>query len=408
MTQPAFRLIALGLGAAALAILMALQALSSAATRSNPQVAVTLNGFNGMAREQLAARVFLDASAQAQDIPKAAASARDLALTAYRSEPLVPKALMIAALSTPEAQDKDRILRLASRLNRRDLSLQAAVLEQKISVGDYTGVIATLDQILRVHPDYRAEFFPVLEEALVAPGTLEAFEDMLDGSSPWHERFLFHALRNPAARAQLAQLRPSITVTRVEFDRRLISGLAAQGEFELAQSVYNLATGQEDTMGGPVEETLAWSGQYPPFEWQLIDARDIRAQESRDGEDLELFVRAGQGAVVAQRFITVPAPELSLATTLEPTQANLAGRVTLSVFCGAARQPLAQLDLARGENALPLPALDADCEALRIELSARVLRGDPTLRARLARLRLVASADTAPAPREGAPPSSPS
>jgi len=51
-------------------------------------------------------------------------------------------------------------------------------MEQRLASGDYRGVIATLDQLLRVHPEYSADFFPVLQQALVIPGTQDAFADL--------------------------------------------------------------------------------------------------------------------------------------------------------------------------------------------------------------------------------------
>lgn len=415
MTHKTYRLVALGLF---LAVTLAMQALSVASTRANPEGAVALNGWNGLALEQLAAGKFSataremagdgDTSASAEDaaaniadtgaVLAAADGSRALALAAYQLEPLTPKALMIAALSEREEAKKAQILALASRLNRRDLSLQGVVLQQHLAAEDFPRVVLTLDQILRVHPEAAFQFFPVLQRALIQPGTDQAFAQMLDGSSIWHKRFLDGAVRSPAARVAVADIRPAIGVEEEDLDRRLIAGLVQQGEFERAQRVYDFltaemqsgATGGKGAQGGAKSVgRLAWLGRYPPFDWQFVDEREIRAQASRDGERLELYARPGQGGIVARRFLIPPAGALRITTDIEASRAFLPGRVRLSVFCSASADPLAEMDLSAGANRLEVPERGSECAAFRVEISARTLRAEPTLRASLGELSLV-------------------
>ncbi|MEL6738342.1 MAG: hypothetical protein AAFO28_05410 [Pseudomonadota bacterium] len=402
MTNPLYRRAAFGAAALVLAAALLLQALSSAATRSNPQVAVALNGLNGLAREQWAAREFT-ASAEAGSPPaEAAVKGAALARSAYRSDPLAPKALMISALAEADDAQKGDILTAASRLNRRDLSLQGVVMEQRLASGDYRAVIATLDQLLRVHPEYSADFFPVLQQALVIEGTQDAFANLLDGSSPWHEKFLLRSVRQADARVVLAQIRPSIAVDREVFDQRLIAGLVRQGEFEQAQSVYTYLTSAGGFAIGGDGVTLNWDGRFPPFDWEFLSKRDIRAQESLDGELLEVFVRPGQGDVIARRYLAAGAQPLQISTQLETARAFVPGRVRLSVYCGASKEPIAQLVMREGANRLEVPARPASCPAVRLEISARAFRDDPTLRTNVHRLEVLAAqcegtCDTPPA-----------
>ncbi|MEL6487083.1 MAG: hypothetical protein AAFQ13_08065, partial [Pseudomonadota bacterium] len=62
MTNTLPRLAAFGALGLVLAVLLLLQALSVASTRANPEVAVALNGWNGLALEQRAARQFSEAA----------------------------------------------------------------------------------------------------------------------------------------------------------------------------------------------------------------------------------------------------------------------------------------------------------------------------------------------------------
>ncbi|MEL6485911.1 MAG: hypothetical protein AAFQ13_02030, partial [Pseudomonadota bacterium] len=366
--------------------------------------------FSEAAREGAAAEgTAASAEAGAADLVNAKAmiaaadGSRAEALAAYRLEPLTPKALMIAALAEREEAKKAQILSLASQLNRRDLSLQGLVMQQHLAAEDFPRLVQTLDQILRVHPEAASRFFPVLQRALIQPGTGQAFEQMLDGSSLWHKRFLDGAVQGPATRAALADIRPAIGVEEEDLDRRLITGLVEQGEFERAQKVYDFLT--YGTQGGASEGegaqsgakgglTLAWQGRYPPFDWQFIDEREIRAQASRDGERLELYARPGQGGIVARRFLIGQSGTLRLVTDLEASRAFLPGRVRLAVFCSNAAEPMAEMDLSAGSNTLDVPERGSECAALRIDISARTLRGEPTLRASLGEVSLVSLSST--------------
>ena len=379
---------AIGFGLVA-AVVLALQAASSVAERSAPAQATTLNPLNGMAAEQAAFRRFTELSDD--DVTKLASSAQAVradALSAYQSEPLTPKALAVLALATADAEARGKIFELATRLNRRDLALQLAALDHKIKAEDAIGSITTLDQLLRVHPEESARLFPPLQQALLDTRTQGTFAALLDGSAPWHERFAMTAVRNEDARLRLAAIREDIVVEDEDFDRQLIAGLAAQGELERARAMYGLVA-QKETQGKRQANTLPWRGDFPPFDWGFVDRRDIRANPNSAGDDLEVFVRPGQGGVIAQRLLTRSELKDELAIRIESTRPIISGRMRASLYCGTAEEPVAQIDLSKGDNALEIPELDAEtCAALRLELYARAYRGEPVLRARIGRIRL--------------------
>lgn len=378
---------AVGLGLAG-AVVLALQAASAVIERKSPETAVALNPFNGLAREQAA---FLGFRARAKDPAEFSAAAtkmRSEALAAYSFEPLAPKALTLLALSTANMDKRSKLLELATRLNRRDLSLQIAVLENQLARMDEPGAIVTIDRLLRVHTDYSEQFFAPLQEALLNPATADEFAALLNGSARWHNAFALRAVRDEAARVRLAQIRKDIKITDERFDRQLIAGLAAQGELDLAGRIYRLVAKSDDSIKQGVT-TLSWRGDYPPFDWEYLDQKDIRAQPSANGKDLELFVRPGQGAVVAKRVVPLGAgANRRISFKIDSTRPIVAGRMRMAIFCNNGTAPTAELELSEGENIFTPAQTQAECRTARLEIFARTYRAEPVLRANIGQIRL--------------------
>ena len=382
--------IALALGLP-LALLAGLQALSSVLTYAAPDLAVTIFPLNGLAREHVAFARFRESAGEGvgKELSAAARAARDDARAAMATDPLVPKAHVVMALASEPGEGRARILDLASRFNRRDLALQGLVIEQGLEAGDFPRTIETLDQILRVHPEYRERFFPILLDALAQPEGMPVFAEMLDGSATWQERFLSYAVRRKAARPALAQLRGDIDFMDDEFDAILISGLASQGEVALARELYSRFAASESEA---VDEgtQLSWASDYPPFEWDLSDRRYVRAQPSLDGERLEIFVQSGHGGLVARRIVDARRAPFTILTSYAGSRPVREDSVRLELTCLGQSAKAGESTIEPGRNRMSINALPPDCSQLVIDIRARALRGEPALRFELEPIRFVA------------------
>lgn len=360
-----------------LAFVLAGQALSSASTRSAPGLAVSAFPFNGLAQEQLAFETFTAGVSAPEDTFEVARSASETALQAVRSDPLTPKAHTILALAAGDPSSRKAIITAATRLNRRELSLQGLALQEHIASEDYAGTIETLDQILRVHPEYSREFFPVLAQALGQEETIPLFAEMLDNSSPWHARFLSFAVGQRDSLSNLALLRAQIEVDEESFDRRLIAGLAGNGDVAGAEALYQRVTGRDAGLRG--EGQLDWSSAYPPFDWRLVDEPGFRAQQSPDGSELELSVRPGKGGVIAARLLSAPQGpfEVSLDHRIAPTEQMRDVRLQLS--CVGNTAPFFDERFSRGEGGFEVPSPPQNCEYMIIAINARAWSGRSAL-----------------------------
>ncbi len=381
-----FRLIVITAVCISLSVCLGLQALSSVSTRSAPEQSANLFSLNGLALEQHAFRNFRAEVEKGRGFGDAAKSAARYAQMGLRHDPLAPKSYAVLAMAQDDPTRRKAILSQAGLLNRRDLSLQGLILQEHLEDMDYTAVVNTLNQLLRVHPDYNDDFFPVLATALKEDEAAPLFIDILDGTAPWHERFLLHAANDEEARLGLATIREEIEVTNLEVDRRLIDGLAANGEVSRAFALY-------DAVRVPMSDRddqsdLAWLSDYPPFDWTLAGENDFRSQSSLDGDRLEIFVRSGRGGVIARRIIPTPAVPVMLTTELTMRARGRSDGLRLVVRCVSREIELVDEPLAPGMNEFQVAQTTPMCGPLSIEINARALRGEPTLRAELARLRL--------------------
>lgn len=379
------RMAAIVVGCVALAILLGLQALSGALTRKAPAEALAIFPLNGEARAQLAFDRFREGVSDPADGPAAAREVRSQAMAAVREAPLEAKAYALIALASEDPEWRRQLVGLAAQISRRDLALQGQLLELALAENDYPAAIASLDQTLRVHPELREQFFPLLLQALEEPEAESAFAELLDGTSSWHEAFAMYALRSERAQLALAGMRATLPVTDANFDRRLIRGLAEQGEIAEAKRLYDLASASSMKRETDRSE-LAWDADFPPFDWQLVDQRDFRAQPDAQGDTLEIYARAGRGGTIARRIVGRPDTSFALSLPVQTTQPLGPLNLRIELSCAGLGEPFLDEPLRPGRNTIKVVQTPDDCPGLGIAISARALSGEPTLRAKLRRI----------------------
>ena len=381
-----------------LALVSGAHALSSAVTRNSPELALALWPSNGLASEKIAYRKFVqsvrenqrgvdnrDVDARSPDadldnqfaafgdqMRQSAVASSAVAIQALKVEPLSPRALALIALSQSDRTRKDRIVALASRLSRRDLPLQALVLQSRLAAADYTGTMETLDQILRVHPQRQAEFFPVLTNALKERATIPAFRDLLSKPLPWRDAFLMHALNDPKAARNLAEIRNAIRPDNADFDKGLIANLARNGDLETSASLYRQLAKPAAQGSG-----FAWTSEYPPFDWTFADQAGLRAQLSKDGRHLEFAVDPGNGGVIASRVMRLPRAPFTVTIRHEVSEGGSLNDLKLTLGCLNQGTAFFEASFAQGNGRFDV-SRRPDCNYVLVALSARAWTGaDP-------------------------------
>jgi hypothetical protein len=377
-----------------LAIISGTHALSSAATRKSPEFAVSLWSSNGHARERLAYSSFVKRVGSSQNSSKKfdvidrgvsadtdtqfAVSIDQLRLIAsgeiaattqaLRDEPLLPKAHALLTIVQKDRARRERMMSLASRLNRRELSLQSVVLQFRAETGDYPQTMNTLDQILRVHPQRQADFFPVLTNALRQRATLTAFRELLAKPLPWREAFLMHAVNDPLAARNLATIRRTVEPNNPDFDRALIANLARNGDLETAASVYGRLI-----RSGSRGSAFTWTSEYPPFDWSFADEAGLRAQLTPNRRNLEFAVDPGNGGLLATRVMSVPRAPFTIIIKYRLDKNSSANDLKLKLECfGEAAFFESPFEVARGRFDI---SQTPNCEYVTLSVAGRAWTG---------------------------------
>lgn len=392
-----------------LAVLSGAHALSSASLRNAPELALAVFPANGLAKEKIAYRALvagiqtttgpangvksdvgvdgsdtpLGPSARAAGLIDSADSVADAARGAIRLEPLSPRAFAILALSDRDSQQRKRIVLQASRLSRRDLPLQTLVLKQRGEAGDYEGAIDTLDEILRVHPERKTQFFPLLAQALRTKATVPQFAQLLGNPLPWRDAFLNFALTDQKALENLAAVREQITTDDLEFDRRLIAHLVDSGQMSSAERIYRLVGGARVREASTAQ--FGWNSDYPPFDWKLADQAGFRTRVGNRSEILEIDIAPGNGGVIASRLVrNLQRPfNLGLAHNIAPP--DQARDMKLTIVCAGQSEPFFDRPFAEGVTSFAVDQVPS-CPYFVLAISARAWTGGRALTGTLSSL----------------------
>lgn len=357
-----------------LAAALGVQSAGIALTKKAPDTAIAAFPLNGLAYENIASAIFLATTEATGSPEEGARAARPWALEAYRLEPLVPKAHAILALAEDDPEKRRQILDAAWALNRREPRLQAVVLQQQVADADYPAAIASLDRILRVKPSQYNELFPVLINVFAQEGAIDEFAKILDGSSEWHGRFFGFAARQPAALRNLAELRGQMSFDDEVTDQTLLRSLVGEGDVATAYSLYQRLA-DADATGAAV----AWSNDYPPFDWSLTDEAGLRAQPSLSGKELEISVKPGKGGVVARRLMRAPERPFSIIVKHSIHSQQALQDIDVVVKCAGQSGAIFEANLVRQGNGYRIDNLPSDCAFIEIAIAARAWSGRAAL-----------------------------
>lgn len=353
------------------------QAAASVREKDQPDLAVQLAPYNGAAHQERAVRQFEQGVRKPDDLVPAARAAAAESRRAAAHDPLVPRAYAILAIAEGDPAKKRALLGAASAINRRELLLQGLVLEDAVARGDYPTTLATLDAMLRVHPEQKNQLFPVLARALEDPAALPAMRSLLDRGPQWREDFLLAAAHDKAALVNLARLRLSRGKVDPAIDRKLVAGLAESGRLDLASEVYAAATGQRaaSSAAGTGRGALAWTSDFAPLDWALADDPGFRAQRDAASPALEVNVRPGKGGVIARRIIATPPGAFAIEVGHDLGPAAQVGDVRLQLRCVGSADLLFDEPFRVGSHRFRIPSLAGRCGGLDLQIYARAWSG---------------------------------
>jgi len=382
------RVLSLAVLGLVLAALLAVQAISSVLSNRNPDLASQIMPFNGTALQaKLRTQLGQDVTSES-DLRARARELLPAASEAFRSDPLGPTAYSIAILAAESDQQKRALIDSAGKLNRRALLLQGVTLDMFLRDGDFAQSFATLDRMLKVHPERRPVMFPVLAQTLQQEEALPVLVNVVDGSSSWHSEFYQTAVRDDVNAVPLARMRlGGDGAFNEDFDRALMRALMRQGEIDVASAVYREVTGASSQLAG--DGALDWSTRLAPFDWQLADEGGYRAQPSPDGAELEIFIRGGKGGLIAERMISPGSAPFSVSVDHQLGPADQVRDARLELRCIDATEPFISERFVPGNLTVSVSSLPNGCNYVMLGVNARAWSGKPSLTGTIQQISLI-------------------
>lgn len=371
------RLKATALSAATLVFsgLLAMQAFTNVFANDQPVVAASAFPLNGFALE----RVALYRLKSQED-----GSLTPLARQVVAKEPLAPAAWTILALAQKDAARKDAILLAASRINRRTLLLQSNLLLLYAARDDFSNSIGVLNQILTVYPEQEETMFPILVQALKDDRSVPEFVLALSKKPGWSNNFLEAAAEDSEALQNLSRVRMGLfgkVAIERDTDNAIIAALIKAGRIETAAALYQRIS--ETSASGPFGATgkfqrLDWNTKLPPFDWQLADRPDARAQVIEQPERLEFYVRSGKAGVLAERLLAVPS-SFTLQVRHSVSPIDQLKDVRVQIQCEKTKTRFFDQPLTPSPSKFAVGPIPADCTVVRFSLFARAWSDKPDL-----------------------------
>jgi len=210
------------------------------------------------------------------------------------------------------------------------------------------GALDLYDVTLRTSSQAPRLLFPILSSALAQRDLAEPISRLLVTGGEWVPDFFDHVL---AERTQAAYL-GRVVLYRPQVLRRLpaatqarfVADLADAKQFEIGSRIYRVVSGRQPMTSGV--GTAMTSGDWPPFDWSVIDTGNYgAASNSRDGA-LQVYAQAGTSGTVVRRLIQLGPGAYQLTASGAVSQSDAAGEATWSINCAQSESaPIATLPI---------------------------------------------------------------
>lgn len=215
-----------------------------------------------------------------------------LAATPYSS-----KALRQMASASTSAPARERLLRLANMVSKRDTMALLQLAELDLRKGNLTAGLAGLDQALTVTTDLDNTVFPLLAGAAGDPKVARQIGSLLKRDPEWANRLMRWATANPGSIAPLSavlQYVPQGSLARAPgYGQQFIDQLAGQGRYAEAFAVYEVYSDHKQDIGNLAVDT------FRPIDWRLIDNYETGSRPFGKNQ-LEVFANPGRLGSVAE------------------------------------------------------------------------------------------------------------
>ncbi|MFD2987030.1 hypothetical protein [Sphingopyxis terrae] len=367
-------LLALGGGVAALAV-----ALSSAVIANqvkNPGTAVALGiGPSALARGNLAFATY--AARQKTDRTTAiTAEERELALQAFRREPLSSAALgmIIASMPEQDAQRRSALLDVGARMTRRSSMITSASIEAAARTHNEPAFFQWLSRAILTSPGLRTAYVTAMAQATARPGAEQTLAPVIGQGPSWADTYWNAVVAVPDSLENAAKLRilvagaPWRQQAVMDSDRVLAIRLVGNGHFDAARNLA-LALGGKEAAPARGGGDLLMNGNFnhaptlPPIDWQLSSLGNLGASIDATQKSLVISAIGGARGYAARQLIHLEPGRYRLSWNLAANGALPQNALIARLQCleDVSSPDNRSIPLTTGQNAADLSLASATC-----------------------------------------------
>lgn len=289
-----------------------LSAIVNITSDSNPVFALRLMPDNPIA---LAAKI--DANLSASNIDqRALLSNFNDAVMSMRGQAINARGIRQLALiadANGKTDDARALMRLSTKLSRRDFVAQLWLIEDGVQADDIVSTMAHYDIALRTSPESAGILHPILNSALTDETIQRVFAPYLRTNPPWLESFLSFAINSGSSPIAVAETimkggRLPDTASYQVLSTQLLQQLAAKGTFVEMFRYYRQLKGANQSVitstGFNASETAQ---EYVPITWQTLTSPGIdaifEASDSLGTRQLRVIAGSGERAPALRKLL---------------------------------------------------------------------------------------------------------
>ena len=255
---------------------------SFALTRTNPEVALSLDDDNPDAIIRRAERLTQTSAQSAGNGDRLFAAARD----SIAILPLNAPAFRLFASSSASSKEVNRfkaLVAMSDRLSRRDLATQLFMIESAVQDDDVTAALNHYDSAMRIRKSSRALLLPMLSSAIKSPAIRAHLRPYLKTENPWFSFFIRQAvLTTPNPEDAVALVVEMGGMPEGDFYRllnsQLMGRLVDERKVDAALRYYRALDGADPAIltSLSLSETST-NALHAPMAWQRLDFEGVES-----------------------------------------------------------------------------------------------------------------------------------
>ena len=284
-----------------------------------------------------------------------------LARSSLKAQAINSTALRLLAVE-PKSNDGVKksaaLLFLSSRVSRRDVGTQLALVEFYVSKEDARHTIYHYDSAMRVSNEVEPVLFPILADALEGSNIQQALALSIKSSPRWLPSFIGYVVgrsKNSTGLANAIMLAgglPKQPEAYRSLETQILGALASAKEFTMLRSYFLSLSGADSGIFQIGEFTSNnTDGRFLPLTWQTFGSSMVSVRfESEDHshqKKLDVEISADERAIAARKLLFLSAGQRRVSINYEflDRGKDASAMLTLECLDAPATQVIWQMDL---------------------------------------------------------------